>query len=583
MSKTIPPNKLLVPGEVIKETYTVNRFIGEGAFAEVYRVKHKFLGLQALKVLKPDKINKKDQSDLVSEATILSNITHPNVVRVFEANSFEKAEKELFFISMEYVSGETLFQLLKRKIRIAFPLALSIQRDICAGLSIAHRQNPPVIHRDIKPQNVLLSYDTSTPIGKVSDFGVAKVVNPETRMTDTAGTVVYLPPEGFWGFHTIASDVFSAGIVLYQMVTGMSPWNYDFTEVGYDDIDAMETEVLKARKQKPQKPSFINDQCNSQLDEIILKAIEEDPSQRFKDATEFLNALLDYENRDKKPAIQKIDKSKPKSIKEAKKEESGFGGVAGMEELKELLYSEIILPLQQKDLYDKYRISLPNGILLYGPPGCGKTFISRKLAEEVNYTFIDIKPSDLASTYVHGSQEKIGKLFQRAREKAPAIVFIDEIDAVIPRRSERLEHHYSSEVNEFLSQLGECGRDGIVVIGTTNRIDHIDQAALRTGRFDKLIYVPPPDYDARVALFDMFLRERPVSPDVRTTLLASATENYVASDVEAIVNKAARTALKETTDITFKILIDTINSTRPSVSKELIKEHEKFKNDHSLS
>ncbi|OIN97178.1 hypothetical protein AUJ66_04125 [Candidatus Desantisbacteria bacterium CG1_02_38_46] len=580
MSRKIPQNALLTAGEVIKDTYTIDCFIGAGAFAEVYRVKHKFLGLQALKVLKPDVFKREEQSNFISEATILSHITHPNVVRVFEANSFKKDDKELFFISMEYVSGETLFQLLKRKIRIALPLALSIQRDICAGLSVAHRQEPPVIHRDIKPQNVLLSYDTSMPTGKVSDFGVAKAVDPKTRMTGAAGTVTYLPPESPWGFHTPASDVFSAGIVFYQMVTGIAPWTYDLTGAE-DDIDAMEIAVLKARKQKPQKPSFINDQCDSQLDEIILKAIQDDQSQRFKDGTEFLSALLDYENRDKRPIIQKTDMREPEAIKKIK-EGSGFSGVAGMEELKELLYSEIILPLQQKDLYNKYRISLPNGILLYGPPGCGKTFISKKLSEEINYTFIEVRPSDLASTYVHGTQQKIGRLFQRAREKAPSIIFIDEIDAIIPKRSDKLDHHYSSEVNEFLSQVSECSRDGIVVIATTNRPDRIDQAALRTGRFDKLIYVPPPDYDARAALFDMFLSGRPTSPDIKSNSLASATENYMASDIEMIINEAARSALKKKSDITFKILSDTISIVSPSVSREMIKYYDNFKNKRSF-
>jgi len=581
MNKKILKNLLIASGDTIKETYTVDCFIGAGAFAEVYRVKHRFLGLQALKVLKPDVFKKGEQSKFISEATILSHLTHPNVVRVFEANSFKKDKKELFFISMEYVSGETLFQLLKRKIRISLSLAISIQRDLCAGLAIAHRQEPPVIHRDIKPQNVLLSYDTTIPTAKVSDFGVAKVVNPKTRMTDSAGTVVYLPPEGFWGFNTPASDVFSAGIVFYQMVTGLSPWSYDFGGIN-DDIDAMKTVVLKARKQKPKMPSLINKKSYSQLDDIIMKAIDEDQSRRFKNATEFLDALIHYENRENKPITHKADKVEYESVKEIE-EGSGFSGVAGMEELKELLYSEIILPLQQKDLYNKYRITLPNGILLYGPPGCGKTFISNKLAEEINYTFIEIKPSDLASTYVHGSQQKIGKLFRRAREKSPSIIFIDEIDAVIPKRSDKLNHHYSSEVNEFLSQLGECSRDNIVVIGTSNRPDHIDPAALRTGRFDRLIYVPPPDLNARIALFDMFLSDRPVSSDIDINPLASKTENYVASDIEAIVNNAARAALKKKSDITLKMLTDIINSMPPSVSEEVVQKYHSYKNKRHFS
>lgn len=576
MSKRAYLKTLLDPGEIIKETYTVDCFIGRGAFAEVYRVKHKLLGLQALKVLKPEIFKKEEQTKFISEAKILSALTHPNIVRVFEANFFEKEGKELFFLSMEYVSGETLFHLMKRRIRVPISLALSFQRDICAGLAIAHKQSPPIIHRDIKPQNILLSYDTSPPTGKVSDFGVAKVVNPKTRMTDSAGTVIYSPPESFWGFHTPASDVFSAGIVLYQMITGLSPWIYDFNNVGYDDLNKLQAVVLRSRKKKPQKPSAINNKCDVQLDELILRALEEDQAKRYLDATEFLSALLDYENKDKKPTIRKIAKKELESDEEIERE-SGFSAIAGMDALKELLYSEIILPLQQKDLFEKYKIQLPNGILLYGPPGCGKTFISRKLAEEVNYHFIEVKPSDLASIYVHGSQEKIGKLFRIAKEKAPSIIFIDEIDAIVPRRSEKLDHHYSAEVNEFLSQISECGKNNIVVIGTTNKPENIDIAALRTGRFDKLIYVPPPDYGARVKLFKLFLKDRPISSDINLKDLASFTENFITSDIEAIVNNAARVALKEKSEITQDILIDIIKTTPPSISEEMLKKYEKYK------
>jgi len=576
MTKKTPPKTLFKKGDTIKNTYSIDCFIGAGAFAEVYRVKHKYLGLQALKILRPTKIRKPAQENIIEEATILSKITHPNVVRIFEANSFKNKDEEIFFIATEFISGETLYQLLRRKIRIDIKLALSIQRDICAGLSIAHKQSNPIIHRDIKPQNILLSYDTQIPSAKVSDFGLAKFIDPETRMTDSAGTTPYMPPEGFWGYQTTASDIFSAGIVFYQMITGISPWPFDYSNIESESMDDLERTVLKARKKDPKKPSEINQGCDKHLDEIILKSIEKDPSNRFKNGTEFLQALIEYENQDKMSSVQRKDKSQPISPKKIE-EGIGFEAVAGMDNLKELLYSEIITPLQQKDLYEKYKITLPSGILLYGPPGCGKTFISKKLAEEIDYTFIEVKPSDLASTYVHGSQEKIGKLFKKAREKTPAIIFIDEIDAVLPGRDNRLDHHYSAEVNEFLSQVSECGNENIVVIGTTNRPERIDPAALRTGRFDKLIYVPPPDLDARMSLFNLFLKDRPVSSDINIDLLAKKTENFVASDIKEIINASARKALKMKTDINHEIITDTISSIKPSVSQETINKFSSFK------
>jgi serine/threonine-protein kinase len=287
---------LLAPGEIIRETYEVDRFIGSGAFAEVYRVKHKFLGLQALKVLRPESIKNVDISSFISEATILSHLTHPNIVRVFDANTFIKQSKELAFISMEYVSGESLYQLLRRSIRPKIPLALSIQRDICSGLSLAHRQAPPVVHRDVKPQNIMLSYDSSPPTAKVSDFGLAKVVDPKSRLVDSAGTMIYFAPEDFLGYHTPASDVFSAGIILYQMVAGVPPWSYEFCGTE-SDSQQMEKIIEQGRKKKLERPSLYNDLCDKSLDEIILRSIAEKPADRYNDATEFLNAVTGYQDR----------------------------------------------------------------------------------------------------------------------------------------------------------------------------------------------------------------------------------------------------------------------------------------------
>ena len=182
--------------------------LGSGAFGEVYRVKHKFLGYQALKLLKSETLEEEQKKSFITEATILSNFTHPNVVRVYDANYFRSKKKKIYFISMEYVAGEPLIRLLERENKLSIDLSISIIKDICSGISIAHNYEPPVIHRDIKPQNILLSYDAEKPVAKVSDFGVAKVVDQKMRITDSAGTLTFMAPEGFLGVQNTKSDVF---------------------------------------------------------------------------------------------------------------------------------------------------------------------------------------------------------------------------------------------------------------------------------------------------------------------------------------------------------------------------------------
>lgn len=579
-------NGILSKGDVINNTYEVQFFIGQGGFGEVYRVKHKYLGLQVLKVFKEEYSQKTDISTLVQEARILSNLTHNNIVRVFEANEFTKNSKVYYFITMAFVSGETLTQRLSRFSKLPFVEALNIQTDLLSGLSFLHQHNPLIIHRDINTDNLLLSYDDNKIVGKIADFGLAQLVNPVSVITNAAGRYQYFAPECFWNSYFPSSDVFSAGLIFYKMVTGIQPWYYDFESVNMEDSEQISNVVISARKEQPRKPSYYNSDCSGHFDNIILKAISLNLENRFLNATEFFDALtsqpIDSKSTSNSNTGKKSDLNPVNRIDRPKQKGKGFDAIAGMTELKETLYNDVIMPLKEKELYEKYKVSVPNGMLLYGPPGCGKTFIARQFSEEIHFNFIELKPSDLASIYVHGTQEKIGQVFKEARENAPTVIFIDELDAILPNREGDLGHHYASEVNEFLAQMTECNKDGIFIIAATNRPEKIDPAILRTGRMDKIIYLAPPDYEARLAMFKLFLIDRPVDKDIDIIKLAELTKNYVSSDISFLVNEASRNALKERINISQKHFEEAIAKFPPSISERQLKKYDTFRNNRNF-
>lgn len=567
-------------GQVVDGTYEVLFFIGEGAFGEVYRVQHKYMGVQVFKLFKEDFEKDANIEEIAREARVLSKVTHPNVVRVFEANSIQLDSHTRHFLTMGFVSGETLTQLLSRRISLSRAEAVSIMIDVLEGLDYVHSMSPPIIHRDINTDNILLSYDGKTPVGLLSDFGLAQPLDVNGHLPGAAGRYPYMAPECFWGTYILASDVFSAGVTLYRAITGIHPWQY---EIEWADTDAEDvvTEIARARKVDPRPASFHLESEDEVLDEILAKAISRDVEFRYKSAGEFLRALKAW-----RVGLTDL----PKRLQDTEPKESlagkayapkvggkGFDQIAGMHELKETLHQDIIRPLSEPELYKEYGVSPPNGILLYGPPGCGKTYIAQKLAEEIGYHYIEIKPSDLASIYIHGTQEKIGKVFKEAQENAPTLIFIDEVDAVLPNRAGKIDQHVSSEVNEFLAQMTNCADKGIFIVVATNRPDNIDPAIMRTGRIDKVVYLSPPDVFAREEMLRLYLRQRPVDPSLDLTSLAVKMDGYVSSDIKFLVNEASRQALKDRSKISVEHFVSVLQEHRPSISKDQVRFFEKFK------
>lgn len=257
----------------------------------------------------------------------------------------------------------------------------------------------------------------------------------------------------------------------------------------------------------------------------------------------------------------------------------GFACVAGMEELKERLKRDVIQPLKNPEKYKKFKVSIPNGILFYGPPGCGKTFIVRKLAEELGFTFIEVHNSSIGSSYMHGTAQNIAAKFQEAVDHAPTILFFDEIEGMVPNRENisSSESHKQEEINEFLTQLNNASKNNVLVIGATNQPDLIDSAIMRSGRMDKRVYIPPPDHEARKALFKVGLVDRPCASDIDIDKLAKLTENYASSDISLIVEESARAAVDlDRDEIDMEILQWKVGEIKPSLVKSQIAKYKQF-------
>jgi transitional endoplasmic reticulum ATPase len=222
--------------------------------------------------------------------------------------------------------------------------------------------------------------------------------------------------------------------------------------------------------------------------------------------------------------------------------------IGGLEDVKQLLKEAVEWPLRNAESFRRLGIDAPKGVLLYGPPGTGKTMLAKAVANESDANFITVKSSALLSKWYGESEKRVEEIFRRARQVSPSIIFLDELDALVPVRGGALGEPHVTEriVNQLLSEMdGLEELHGVVVIGATNRPDIIDPALLRPGRFDELIMVPVPDAPSRRKIFQVHLRDMPLYGDVSIDELVRLTEQYTGADIAAICRKAGRLALRE--------------------------------------
>lgn len=357
--------------------------------------------------------------------------------------------------------------------------------------------------------------------------------------------------------------MYAVGALMYEMLFGIEPW-----AINVDMLDTtMRTLVLLKMKRKPLLiPSLNGLNPSNELMSIIGKATEYQPEKRYQSLEDLRTAI----SRQLSSSVK--DKEQHRNIRRG----NGFADIAGMDDLKEKIRYDIIDVLNDAERAKELGITIPNGILLYGPPGCGKTFFAEKCAEEMQCHFMYVKCSDVASPYIHGGQEKIARLFEEAREKSPTLLFLDEVDALLRTRTKQQNASESGEINEFLCQINNCGESGVFVIAATNMPEEIDEAALRAGRLERKYYIGVPDVQTIEKLLEIQLRKRKTD-SINIKEVAKHLQGRVAADVKLLVDVAARLAFRNHCNISTQLLIEAVRTTPPSVSKAVIEEHLRIK------
>ncbi|MDK2372379.1 MAG: CDC48 family AAA ATPase [Candidatus Korarchaeota archaeon] len=256
--------------------------------------------------------------------------------------------------------------------------------------------------------------------------------------------------------------------------------------------------------------------------------------------------------------------------------------IGGLDEVKRELREVVELPLKNPDAFRRLGIEPPKGVLLYGPPGCGKTLLAKAVANESEANFISVKGPEILSKWVGESEKAVRQIFRKARQVAPAIIFIDEIDSLFPRRGTSFDSGVTERVvSQMLTEIdGIQPLRDVVVIGATNRPDLVDPAVLRPGRLERLVYVGPPDLNTRFEILKVLTKEMPLSDDVDLWKIALATERFSGADLAALVREAAMAALREdinVKEVEMRHFEQALTKVKPSLTDDMLKYYEEVK------
>ncbi len=582
-------NANIVQGTLLKDhlidgKYKVLLFIKKGATAETYRVKGFDGKLYFLKLFNYSKLHRSsfDEEGNILEIELLKDTAHPNIVGYIDDGDIIFESNRFGYLILSFIAGETLADFISRQpVSTVYDVRFYLT-GILSGLKYLHTLPEPIIHNEVTLPNVMMDISGNIPQPKLIDFGYARCFFGSSKTYLREGlNPYYLANECFNNIYSPQTDLFSAGVLMYHLMYGCPPWFKNLSS--YISERTKTEELILEERRKPLQFPDASDRFpdfDPSINLILKRALHPDTDVRFKTADEFIKALSgessieDVDKMQLHASVEQVDIA-PKVAK--KQKGKGFSAIAGMNELKQQLKLDVIDALLNPEEYAKYDVTIPNGILLYGPPRCGKTFFAQRFAEEVGFNFLNIKPSDLQSKWVNATQENIRKMFEEAERNAPTIIFIDELDALVPNREKELHQMHSNAVNEFLAQMNNTGEKGIFVVGATNRPEKIDPAILGAGRLDKKFYIPPPDFAARKAMFQLYLEKKPLDFGIDYDHLAELTNNYVSGDIKLLVDEAARSTLKLKERVSMEILERVIQSTRPTIPLAELNKYEDLK------
>ena len=558
--------------------YTVNAFIKKGAVAESYTVYGSDDMLYFCKVFDLSTMTSSQlfEGKEVFEIVFCKELNaepNENIIRYVDNGGFRKGNKDYYYLVTEFYQGELLNQSVEKE--GVFDVEDAMQIILCVLNGLKYMHGKALLHNDITPSNIMLKeledgmlLPTIIDLGHVSYMVLGR---PNFFLGDLAP--FFRAPETFRGIFTPKSDVFSVGALLYYLLFGKAPWEVDLSECG-DDTNLIKAKVKEARKEKLvldteeiHIPDF--------LKQILKKALSSRAASRFASADVFFNTLIDRlapEDQlsiDDLPFDEAIGKevsnlgatvSEPIMFK--KGSGNGFDQVAGRDELKEQLRKEVIFALQNPKKAKQYLLPPVNGILLYGPPGCGKSLVAESFAEELGFNYTILKASEFGNIYQPGVLDNLQRIFDAASLKAPFVICLDEIEYLIPNPG---TDNVTKESVAMLALMNGCSQRGILLVATSNQPDQVDPFLMRVGCIDRVFFVQQPDLEARRDIFRKHLSNRPCE-EIDYDELAKMSEDFVAGDITETVNEAAMTAAYMDVPISQKILEDVLKYKNPTYS-----------------